>query len=150
MNIISKYLTLALIFLATTNCFAQYYTGQKVFRDKFPAETKDYNQDTYLKIDNTCSKCDDIIVAVESVELDKVIQHAYINSGDIYEFKYIPVGTYVCKYMWTDIYGRKHYEKDNKSMEYGDNQIGGYIITLEETTHGNLSQSDISESEFFD
>ena len=37
-----------------------------------------------------------------------------------------------------------------KSIQYGYNQIGGYVITLEETTYGNLSQSDISESEFFD
>ena len=150
MKIISRHLTLLLIFLSSASCFAQYYTGQKVFRDRFSEEIKDYNQDTYLKIDNTCSKCNDIIVAIESVGLDQVIRHAYINKGDVYEFEYIPVGTYVCKYMWTDIYGRKHYEKDNKCMQYGYNQIGGYVITLEETTYGNLSQSDISESEFFD
>ena len=141
-----KFFTLALICLATTNCYSQYYTGQKVFKDKFPSETKDYNQDTYLKIENSG---DDIIVAVENTRTGIVIQHAYINSSDTYEFKYIPVGSYVCKYMWTDKNGRKHFQKDNSTMNYGVDEVGGYVITLEETQFGNLSQSDINESEFF-
>ena len=142
-----KFFTLALICLATTNCFAQYYTGQKVFKDKFPSETKDFNQDTYLKIENSG---DDIIVAIENTGTGKVIQHAYINSRDTYEFKYIPVGSYVCKYMWTDYNGRKHFQKDNSTMKYRVNEVGGYVITLKETQFGNLSQSDINENEFFD
>jgi len=140
-------ITLALICLATTNCHAQYYTGQKVFKDKFPSETKDYNQDTYLKIENYG---DDIIVAVENTRTGKVIQHAYINSSDTYEFKYIPVGSYVCKYMWTDKNGRKHFQEDDLSMKYGVDEVGGYVITLKPTQFGNLSQSEITENEFFD
>jgi len=150
MKTIFKFFTLALICLATTNCHAQYYTGQKVFKDKFPSENKDYNQDTYIKIDNTCYGCKDMIVAVESIGLNKVIQHAYIKSGDAHDFEYIPVGTYVCKYMWTDSNGRKHYEKDEKSMKFGYDQYGGYVITMKKTTIGNLEQEDISENEFFD
>jgi hypothetical protein len=147
MKSIMKFFTLALICLATTNCYSQYYTGQKVFKDKFPSEIKDYNQDTYLKIENSG---DDIIVAVENTRTGKVIQHAYINSSDTYEFKYIPVGSYVCKYMWTDKNGRKHFQKDNSTMQYGVDEVGGYVITLKETQFGNLSQSDINENEFFD
>tara|TARA_B100001142_G_scaffold127925_1_gene129824 strand:- start:97 stop:540 length:444 start_codon:yes stop_codon:yes gene_type:complete len=142
-----KFFTIALFCLATTNCYSQYYTGQKVFKDKFPPETKDYNQDTYIKIENASN---DIIVAVENTYTGKVIQHAYITSKDIYEFKYIPVGNYVCKYMWTDSNGKKHYEKDNSSMDFPKDQYGGYVITLTETPLGNLSQSGISESQFFD
>jgi len=149
MKLILKSLIVVLIFLSTSNCIAQ-YTGQRIFKSKFQTETKDYNQDTYVKIDNTCSGCDDIIVAVESISLDKVVQHAYIKGGDAYEFKYIPVGTYVCKYMWTDSFGRKHYEKDEKTMKFGRDQYGGYVITMEETVNGNLDQEDISENEFFD
>ena len=147
MKTIFKFFTLALICLATTNCNAQYYTGQKIFKDKFPSETKDYNQDTYIKIENSSG---DIIVAVENTRTGRVIQHAYINSRDTYEFKYIPVGTYVCKYMWTDSYGKKRYEKDNSTMDFPKDQYGGYVITLTETPLGNLSQSGISENEFFD
>ena len=149
MKRIFKSLIVVLIFLSASNCIAQ-STGQRIFKSKFPTETKDYNQDTYVKIDNTCSGCTDIIVAVESISLDKVIQHAYIKGGDAYEFNYIPVGTYVCKYMWTDSFGRKHYEKDEKTMRFGPDQYGGYIITMEETVSGNLHQEDISENEFFD
>ena len=147
MKTIFKFFTLALICLATTNCHAQYYTGQKVFKDKFPSETKDYNQDTYLKIENDGG---DIIVAIENTRTGRVIQHAYINSRDTYEFKYIPVGSFVCKYMWTDNNGRKHFQKDNSTMNYGVDEVGGYVITLEETQFGNLSQTNINESEFFD
>ena len=142
-----KFFTIVLFCLATTNCYSQYYTGQKVFKDKFPSETKDYNQDTYIKIENASG---DIIVAVENTYTGKVIQHAYITSRDTYEFKYIPVGNYVCKYMWTDSNGKKRYEKDNSSMDFLKDQYGGYVITLTETPSGNLSQSAINESEFFD
>ena len=38
--------------------------------------------------------------------------------------------------------------KDNSFMKFEVDNIGGYEITLQETTYGNLSQSDISESEF--
>ena len=142
---------LLLIFLLISNlCFSQYYTGQRVFSNKFPSEIKDYNQDTYLMIDNTCRNCNDIIVAVEDIYNNRVIQHAYINSGDSYKFKSIPVGSYVCKYMWTDVLGKRRYEKDNKTMTYKAKEYGGYVITLEETVYGNLSQSSISENEFFD
>tara|TARA_B110000211_G_C13529714_1_gene314579 strand:+ start:61 stop:504 length:444 start_codon:yes stop_codon:yes gene_type:complete len=147
MKTIFKFFTLALIYLASTNCHAQYYTGQKVFKDKFPSETKDYNQDTYLKIENDGG---DIIVAIENTRTGRVIQHAYINSRDTYKFKYLPVGSFVCKYMWTDNNGRKHFQKDNSIMNYGVDEVGGYVITLEETQFGNLSQTNINESEFFD
>ena len=140
-------ITLALICLATTNCHAQYYTGQKVFKDKFPSEIKDYNQDTYLKIENAGG---DIIVAVENIRTGRVIQHAYIKSNDTYKFNGIPVGAYVCKYMWTDNNGRKHFQEDDSSMKYGVNEVGGYVITLKPTQFGNLSSSEITENEFFD
>ena len=126
---------------------AQYYTGQRVFSSKFPAETKDYQQDTYVKIENTSG---DIIVAIENVRTGKTIQHAYILSTDDYEFKYIPVGRYVCKYMWTDpITGRRMFEKDNSYMEFKPDESGGYVITLQETEYGNLDQSRIDEDDFF-
>ena len=52
--------------------------------------------------------------------------------------------------MWTDSYGKKRYEKDNSTMDFLKDQYGGYVITLTETPLGNLSQSGISENEFFD
>ena len=51
--------------------------------------------------------------------------------------------------MWTDRYGRKKYQKDDSSFSYGVDEVGGYIITLEQTRFGNLSQSSIDEDEFF-
>ena len=147
MKSILKFITLASICLVTTNCYAQYYTGQKVFKDKFPSETKDYNQDTYIKIENDGG---DIIVAVENTRTGRVIQHAYIKSRDTHKFEHIPVGVYVCKYMWKDNNGRKHFQKDDSTMDFPKDQYGGYVITLEETQFGNLSQSGISENEFFD
>ena len=126
---------------------SQYHTGQRVFSSKFPTETKDYQQDTYVKIENSSG---DIIVAIENVRTGKTIQHAYILSNDDYEFKYIPVGTYVCKYMWTDpITGRRMFEKDNSYMEFKPDEYGGYVITLQETEYGNLDQSRIDEDDFF-
>lgn len=59
----------------------------------------------------------------------------------------------VCKYMWTDKNGNKHFEKDNSTMEFSystSGDAGGYVITLQQTISGNLSQSSISENEFFD
>jgi hypothetical protein len=150
MKSILNFFTLSLICLATTNCYAQYYTGQKVFKDKFPTETKDYNKDTYIEIKNTSG---DIIVAVENVSLDRVVQHAYIKSHDTYTFKNIPYGIYICKYMWTDNNGEKRYERDDSSMSFSyekSGDAGGYVITLKESQFGNLSQSGISENEFFD
>ena len=145
-----KYTLLLIFSVSFLSVNAQYYTGQKVFSNKFPSEKIDYSQDTYLKIDNSCNGCNDIIVAIENVYTRKVIRHAYINSGDIFDFNYIPVGTYICKYMWTDRYGRKNYQKDDSSFSYGVDEVGGYIITLEQTRFGNLSQSSIDEDEFFD
>ena len=52
--------------------------------------------------------------------------------------------------MWTDNNGKKRYEIDNSSMDFPKDQYGGYVITLTQTPSGNLSQSAISESEFFD
>ena len=124
----------------------KYYTGQRVFSNRFPKEIRDFNQDTFIKIINSKG---DIIVAIEDVIKKKVIQHSYILSYDTYSFKNIPVGTYVAKYMWTDSYGNRRYEKDNSTMQFKVDEYGGYEITLEETVLGNLSQSSISENDFF-
>lgn len=145
-----KYLILLVVIFTGFTLSAQYFTGQRVFSSKFPSEIKDYNQDTYLKIDNSCYECDDIIVAIENVYKNRVIQHAYIKKGSSYSFKNIPVGTYVCKYMWTDKFGNKHYQKDNSSMQYKEDEVGGYEITLEETEYGNMSQSTIDKDDFFE
>ena len=136
-----------LFFLVFININAQYYTGQKVFASKFPPEVFDIKMDTYLKIVNSDQ---DLIVAIENVSTGKVIRHAYINLKEAYEFKNIPVGSYVCKYMWTDKFsGKKQYNKDDQFLEYEENQYGGYIITMEGSVNGNLSQSEISENDFF-
>ena len=143
-------LILFFCFFLSNSVFAQYYTGQRVFSNKFPYETKDYKMETSIKIKNTSG---DIIVAVENIYQNKVIQHAYIKAYDTYTFTNIPYGTYVCKYMWTDRYGKKHYEKDNSSMEFSyttTGDAGGYVITLQESINGNLSQSSISEEDFFE
>jgi hypothetical protein len=142
------YLLLIFCLASSFEGFAQYYTGQRVFSSKFPSEKKDYSQDTYVKIENSSG---DIIVAIEDVRLGKTIQHAYILSYDSYEFKNIPVGKYYCKYMWTDpLTGKRLFQKDNSLMEFKVDEYGGYVITLESTTNGNLTQSSIDENEFFD
>lgn len=140
-------LILAMCAFAPQFCAGQYATGDRVFRSKFSSEVKDYSQDTYIRIENSS---DDIIVAVENVYTGKVIQHAYILARDTYDFTYIPVGTYVCKYMWTDKFGNRRYEKDNQNMTFSVNEVGGYVITLTETVYGNLTQSAIGEDDFFD
>lgn len=126
--------------------FSQYLTGQKVFAKKFQEEVYDKSQDTYIQIKNSNT---DIIVAVKDLSKDKVIQHAYINAKDNYKFINIPVGTYVCMYMWTDLLGKRHYNIDDKSMDFPINQIGGYVITMQKSIAGNLSQSAIKEEDFF-
>ena len=125
---------------------AQYYTGQKVFVNKFPTEISDNKQDTYIQINNSDG---DIIVAVEQFSSGRVIRHAYIKSNDSYKFKNIPVGSFICKYMWTDRYGNKHFNKDDESMQFNTNEVGGYIIKMEKSVGGNLTQSGISEADFF-
>jgi len=140
-------LFVALCVLLPKLCAGQYATGDRVFRSKFPAEVRDYAQDTYVRIENSS---DDIIVAVENVFTGKVIQHAYILARDTYDFRHIPVGTYVCKYMWTDSFGKRRFEKDNQTMTFQVDEVGGYVITLTETVYGNLSQSAIDEDDFFD
>lgn len=140
-------LTLALCTLSMP-CLSQYFTGERVFASRFPSEIKDYSQDTYIRIENSS---DDMIVAVEDVVSGKVIQHAYILARDDYDFEYIPVGTYVCKYMWTDkLTGRRMYEKDNQTMTFKVDEYGGYVISLTETIYGNLSSQSIDEDDFFD
>ena len=126
--------------------FSQYYTGQRVFSNKFPSEKIDVNQDTYILIKNSNT---DIIVAVKDLTRDKIIQHAYINAKDNYKFINIPVGKYVCMYMWTDTQGKRHYNIDDKSMDFPVNQIGGYEITMQKSVAGNLTQSAIDEDNFF-
>ena len=145
-----KKLLLLVLMIPILGMSQNYYTGQRVYSSKFPSETKDYTQDTYLKIDNTCSGCNDIIVAIENIYQGKVIQHAYINSGDSYSFNDIPVGSYVCKYMWTDNLGRQHFEKDVATITYKTKEYGGYVITMQKTVSGNLNQVGISEDNFFD
>lgn len=125
---------------------AQYYTGQKVFANKFPTEIIDSTKDTYIQINNSSG---DIIVAVEQLSTGRVIRHVYIKSYETYKFHGIPTGTYVCKYMWTDQNGKRHFNKDDKSMKFKSNEVGGYIITMEKSVSGNLTQSGISESDFF-
>ena len=141
-----KNILFILALLISFSSFAQYYTGQRVFSDKFPTEVSDKSQDTYILIKNSNT---DIIVAVKDLIRNKVIQHAYINAKDNYRFRNIPVGKYVCMYMWTDALGRKHYNIDDKSMEFPVNQIGGYEITMQKSVDGNLSQSSINEDDFF-
>ncbi|MDA9875450.1 hypothetical protein N9D29_05535 [Flavobacteriaceae bacterium] len=132
--------------ILSTSVRAQYYTGQKVFVNKFPTEISDNKQDTYIQINNSDG---DIIVAVEQFSSGRVIRHAYIKSNDSYKFKNIPVGSFICKYMWTDRYGNKHFNKDNESMQFKANEVGGYVITMEKSVGGNLTQSGISEADFF-
>ena len=89
------------------------------------------------------------LVAVRNIKSDRVIQHAYIKARQSYKFKNIPVGTYVCNYMWTDRNGKRYFNKDDKSLAFKTNEVGGYVITMQKTTSGNLTQSSISEDEFF-
>ena len=136
-----------ILFLSVSQIvFSQYYTGQRVFANKFPSEVSDLNQDTYIQINNSNT---DIIVAVRDLKSDRVIQHAYIKAEQTYKFKNIPVGTYVCNYMWTDSRGKRHFNKDNSTMPFKPNEVGGYVITMEKTVSGNLTQSSISEDDFF-
>jgi hypothetical protein len=141
-----KFILTNLVLIIFLNISAQYYTGEKVFASKFPSESIDLNMDTYLQINNSNL---DIIVAIENVLTGRVIQHAYINSDDSYKFKNIPVGKYLCKYMWTDKFGNKNFQKDDSTLEYKENEYGGYVITMEKSVSGNLTQSSISENDFF-
>ena len=136
----------SLMLIMSLNIAAQYFTGEKVFSSKFPTEKIDLKKDTYLEINNSNL---DIIVAIENVESGKVIRHAYINSEDSYRFKNIPTGKYMCKYMWTDRFGNKNFQKDDSYLEYKEDEYGGYVITMQKSVAGNLSQSSISEKDFF-
>ena len=142
----SREILFVCLFVLSSSVSAQYYTGQKVFANKFPVEISVSSQDTYIQINNSDG---DIIVAVEKLSSGRVIQHAYIKSNDSYKFKGIPVGEFICKYMWTDRNGNKHFNKDDKSMQFNTNEVGGYIITMEKSISGNLTQSGISEDDFF-
>ena len=138
-----------LIILATLisiNVTAQYYTGERVFALKFPSEKSNLDNDTYVQINNSNL---DLIVAIEDISSGQVIQHAYIKAEDSYKFTNIPVGSYVCKYMWTDKNGNKNFQKDDSYLVYKKDEVGGYEITMQKSVSGNLSQSKISETDFF-
>ncbi len=142
---LKKLLFIIFLFISVTT-FSQYYTGQRVFLNKFPSEISDNKQDTYILIKNSNT---DIIVAVKDLSRGVVIQHAYIKAQDNYKFTNIPIGKYVCMYMWTDSLGKRHYNIDDKSMDFPFNQIGGYEITMQKSVAGNLTQSSIDEDDFF-
>lgn len=142
----SKRLLFVCFLIFSSSISAQYYTGQKVFANKFLVEISDNSQDTYIQINNSDG---DIIVAVEQLRSGRVIQHAYIKSYDSYKFDGMPVGAFICKYLWTDRNGNKHFNKDDKSMQFNVNEVGGYVITMEKSVSGNLTQSGISEDDFF-
>ena len=55
----------------------------------------------------------------------------------------------MCKYMWTDRFGNKNFQKDDSYLEYKEDEYGGYVITMQKSVAGNLSQSSISEKDFF-
>ena len=144
-----KFIILIPLVFSFYNLCAQNYTGQRIYSSKFPSEIKDSEQDTYIKINNSCYDCYNIVVAIEDFYRNRVIQHAFIKKGSNYSFKNLPVGTYFCKYLWTDEYGKKHYQKDNSKMQYKLDEVGGYEIILEKTQHGNLTKSTIDEDDFF-
>lgn len=127
---------------------SQYYTGQKVFQDKFPTELADKNRSSYLLVKNSNQ---DIVVALKDVNKDIVIQHAYIKAEENYKFKNIPLGKYVCMYMWTDSLGKRHFSIDDKYMDFPEEKTSYayYEITMEKSVGGNLSQSSINEEDFF-
>ena len=141
-----KYILFTLLLIISLNISAQYYTGQKVCNSEFPKESLDLNMDTYLQINNSNI---DMIVAIENIRTGKVIQHAYINSENTYKFKNIPVGEFVCKNMWTDKFGNKNFLKDDEVLKYKENEYGGHVITMQKSVSGNLTQSSISENDFF-
>ena len=137
-----------LFLFLSLNSYSQYYTGERVFADKFPPELSDSNRSSYLLIKNSNL---DIIVALKDVNKDKVIQHAYINAEDNYKFTNIPLGKYVCMYMWTDSSGKRHYSIDDKYLDFPE-EITNYAyfeITMEKSVIGNLTQSSIDEEDFF-
>lgn len=127
---------------------SQYYTGQKVFQDKFPTELVDINRSSYLLVKNSNQ---DIVVALKDVNKNIVIQHAYIKAEENYKFKNIPLGKYVCMYMWTDSFGKRHFSIDDKYMDFPEEKTSYayYEITMEKSVGGNLSQSSINEEDFF-
>ena len=143
-----KKLLFTLVLLISFTSFSQYYTGQRVFADKFPPESLDSNRSSYLLIKNSNL---DIIVALKDVNNDKVIQHAYINAEDNYKFTNIPLGKYVCMYMWTDSSGNRNYSIDDKYLDFPEeiSNYAYYEITMEKSVIGNLTQSSIDEQDFF-
>ena len=142
-----KKLLLLLLFIPLFS-FSQYFTGQRVFEDKFPVERIDKDRSSYLLIKNSDQ---DIIVALKDVNRDVVIQHAYIKARGNYKFKNIPIGKYVCMYMWTDRLGKRHYSIDDQYMDFPEEvtSYAYYEITMEKSIGGNLSQTSIDEEDFF-
>ena len=54
-------------------------------------------------------------------------------------------------YMWTDNSGKSHYSIDDKYLDFPEeiSSYAYYEITMEKSATGNLTQSSIDESDFF-
>jgi len=121
----SKEILFVYFFILSISISALYYTGQKVFANKFPIEISESYHDSYIQINYFDIETVD---GIEKFKSCRVIQHACIKSNDSYKFKGIPTSEYLCKYMWTDLNVNKCFNKNNKSVQFNVNKAEALLL----------------------
>ena len=158
----------------STYTVTNYSTGDMPYKGYWGNGMYDKSSLSELCIKNYSDKDAVVLLLSIGVNSDKVYRHAFISAYSSYTMYYIPMGTYYVKIMQGKDW---NIEKDNggafpkggfmKSLSYSktdlsdpfsfipiekDNGIEypAYTITLHKIVNGNLSEEDISKSDFFE
>lgn len=134
-----NFLTFSLIMCATLAFSQRGMTGDKTFKNRFPAEVFNDVSNASLVLVNEVDH--DIIVSVRDQE-KKFLRHVYIRNNDQYTFEKLPITRLYVQFKSKDFF---YEDRERTNINFGEKHTFNFFFDASKM--GNYYQ--ITEEEFF-
>lgn len=134
-----NFLTFSLIMCATLAFSQRGMTGDKTFKNRFPAEVFNDVSNASLVLVNEVDH--DIIVSVRDQE-KKFLRHVYIRNNDQYTFDKLPITRLYVQFKSKDFF---YEDRERTNINFGEKHTFNFFFDASKM--GNYYQ--ITEEEFF-